>query len=76
MGSLSRQPWLDYTDNRFWIEAGTIAMQVGPVQRKTRPNTVFEMDGDKDVVPLLMQDGTKAFAVCAPGGWEPWVEEL
>ncbi len=82
MGSLSRVPYLDYFSNRFWIEPGTIALQVGDVVHRPPVGDIFENvldpgdNGPKDVVALIMEDGTGAWAVCAPGGWHPWIEEL
>lgn len=75
-GSLSRVPSLHYMSYRFWIEEGTIALQLGPVQRRSDEAYPDYGIAEKDIVPLLMGDGTKAFAVCAPCGWELWVEEL
>lgn len=79
MGGLSRKPYLVLSNDRFWIEPGTIALQVGEIARRpaVEQTSKFRIDSDyKDVVPLIMNDGTTAFAVCAPGGWDLWIEEL
>lgn len=76
-GSLSRQPFLDYTSERFWIQAESIALQISSsTMRDATPDIFGNVYSQKEIIPLITDDGSIAFAVCAPGGWEPWIEEL
>lgn len=89
-GWLSRQPHLRYDAKVFWVSAGTIALQIDrtvtsryvdgdDAYRLVIPFTTASSEQNfvsKEIAGLILDDGSKAFAVCALGGWEPWIEEL
>ncbi len=78
-GWLSRLPRLMAHGQEFAVSPGTIALQVGDAfYRPSIPSFAFDSHdhAPKEIVPLIMDDGSTAWAVCAVGGWEPWIAEI
>ena len=74
-GTLSRKPHRSYLGDFAFIDSGAIALQLQESRLMSTTNWV-ESNERKEIVPVMLDDGSIAYAICAPGGWSMWVKEL